>query len=43
MARKATTFDPAPARDGRRKAAPARSGRKAAGGDRAAASTASKS
>lgn len=43
MARKATTSDPAPARNGRRKAAPARSGRKAAGGDRAAASTASKS
>ena len=43
MARKAKTTAPAPARDGRREAAPARGGRKAAGGDRAAASTASKS
>lgn len=43
MARRATTPAPAPARGGRRVAAPARGGRRAAGGDRAAASTVSKS
>lgn len=44
MARRATTPAPAPARGGRlAAAAPARGGRRAAGGDRAAASTASKS
>lgn len=43
MARRATTPAPAPDRGGRRAAAPARGGRRAAGGDRAAASTASKS
>lgn len=43
MARRVATPAPAPARGGRRAAAPARGGRRAAGGDRAAASTASKS
>lgn len=43
MARREATPAPAPARGGRRAAAPAHGGRKAAGGDRAAASTASKS
>lgn len=43
MARREATPAPAPARGGRRAAAPARGGRRAAGGDRAAASTASKS
>ena len=43
MSRRAATPAPAPARGGRRATTPARGGRRADGGDRAAASTASKS